>query len=534
MPPSELSTLLARWLQAYEQGQELSPAELCPEQPELAEQLNAALEPLRRMNGLVTAAQASTDANTAETLPPPAEADSQRTLLPPPGFQPPAAPTLAPPGYEILGELGRGGMGVVYKARQLGLQRIVALKMVLAAGHAGTDDLDRFRHEAQALARLQHSHIVQVYEVGEHLGQPFFSLEFCPGGSLDEKLAGNPLPAREAAELVRTLAEAVHAAHQAAVVHRDLKPANVLLTGGPDTPLGQCTPKIGDFGLAKRLDVSGATQTGAVMGTPCYMAPEQAQGKGKQVGPAADVYALGVILYECLTGRVPFKGTTLQDTLTQVVCHEPVPPGRLQPRLSQDVETICLKCLDKNPSRRYASAQELADDLNRFRQGNPIQARRPSLLTQLGYWIRRPERVVNAGVIMLCLAGLEFPGFLAVLYYLLDTWLGFSGKDRPSVSGPAIFGTVLGPILSGWIGYNTISRRPWALWAGLVLLVPMNIFSLSIFKISEAEGDILSYYVKYFRIVRHILYQGIPILAYLIAIYAYYCNRDTLPQSSPG
>jgi eukaryotic-like serine/threonine-protein kinase len=211
------------------------------------------------------------------------------------------------PGYEILDKLGEGGMGVVYKARQLKLDRVVALKMILSGGLARVAELARFQTEAEAIARLQHLNIVQVHEVGEHEGQPFFSLEFCPNGSLDKKLKGTPLPPREAAGLVQTLARAMQAAHDKNVIHRDLKPANVLLAEDG-------IPKIADFGLAKKLDETGQTQTGAVMGTPSYMAPEQAEGK-KEVGPAADVYALGAILYECLTGRPPFKAANSFDTL---------------------------------------------------------------------------------------------------------------------------------------------------------------------------------------------------------------------------
>ena len=256
------------------------------------------------------------------------------------------SPTPTPasvPGYEILGELGRGGMGVVYKARQVGLDRVVALKMILAGGHAGPKHLARFRAEAEAVAQLQHPNIVQVHEVGEHEGKPFFSMEFCPGGGLDRKLQGTPLPPAEAARLVETLARAVHAAHQQNVIHRDLKPANVLL--GADG-----TPKVTDFGLAKRLDADKMLSlTGQVLGTPSYMPPEQAAGKTLQVGPAADIYALGAILYECLTGRPPFKAASAIETLLQVVRDDPVPPRRLQSKTPRDLETICLKALAKEP-----------------------------------------------------------------------------------------------------------------------------------------------------------------------------------------
>jgi serine/threonine-protein kinase len=277
----------------------------------------------------------------------------------------PPAPT-AVPGYEILELLGRGGMGVVYKARQISLNRLVALKMILHGGHAGEQEWRRFRMEAEAIARLQHPNIVQVFEVGQHNGLPFSSLEFCPGGSLDRKLAGTPLDPQEAARLVLALAGAVQAAHDANIIHRDLKPANVLLAADG-------TPKITDFGLAKKLDEAGQTHTGAVIGTPSYMAPEQAQ--GKKVGPLVDVYALGAILYECLIGRPPFRAATALDTLMQVVNEDAVPPRRLNPRVPAELESICLRCLHRDPDRRYRSAAELGDDLHRFLEGEPVAAR---------------------------------------------------------------------------------------------------------------------------------------------------------------
>jgi WD40 repeat protein/tRNA A-37 threonylcarbamoyl transferase component Bud32 len=286
------------------------------------------------------------------------------------------------PGYEIISELGRGGMGVVYKARQTKLGRAVALKMILSGVHAGEADLARFRTEAEAVARLQHSNIVQIFEVGDHDGLPFFSLEFCGGGSLEKKLTGTLLPPREAAALVEHLARAMHAAHQKGIVHRDLKPANVLLAEDG-------TPKITDFGLAKKLDEAGQTATGSIMGTPSYMAPEQAGGTSGLIGPAADVYALGAILYECLTGRPPFKAATAMDTLIQVVADDPVPPRTLNAQMPRDLETVCLKCLQKEPHKRYAGAEDLANDLRRFLSGEPITARPVGVPERLAKWVRR-------------------------------------------------------------------------------------------------------------------------------------------------
>jgi eukaryotic-like serine/threonine-protein kinase len=288
-------------------------------------------------------------------------------------------------------------MGVVYKARQNKLRRTVALKMILGGGHASGADLERFRTEGEAIARLQHPHIVQIYEVGEHNGLPYFSLEFCGGGSLEKKLAGTPLPPREAAALVEKLAQAMQAAHDQHVIHRDLKPANVLLAEDG-------TPKITDFGLAKKLDEVGKTQTGSIMGTPSYMAPEQAGGKSKDLGPACDIYALGAVLYDCLTGRPPFRAATPLDTVMQVVSEEPVPPTQLNAKLPRDLETICLKCLQKEAAKRYSSAANLAQDLRRFLAGEPIEARPVSAAERAAKWVkRRPLVAALAAVILLLL-----------------------------------------------------------------------------------------------------------------------------------
>jgi eukaryotic-like serine/threonine-protein kinase len=306
------------------------------------------------------------------------------------------------PGYEILGVLGRGGMGIVYKARQTGLDRLVALKMILAGGDARPGDLERFYAEARAVAQFQHPNIVQVHEVGQRDDLPYFSLEFVAGGSLAQKVAGHPHPIREAAGLAETLARAIHLAHQRGIVHRDLKPANVLLTSDG-------APKITDFGLAKRLveEDSGQTREGSVLGTPSYMAPEQARGATRDVGPAADQYALGAILYELLTGRPPFQGKTVHDTLEQVRSQEPEPPGRFRSEVPRDLETICLKCLQKEPHRRYADAFELAEDLRRFLEGRPIMARPSGRAERLWRWCKRNPKVaaLTAAVFGLLVAG---------------------------------------------------------------------------------------------------------------------------------
>jgi hypothetical protein len=339
----------------------------------------------------------------------------------------PAGPTAAPagnlptvPGYEILGVLGRGGMGVVFQARQVKLNRLVALKMILAGPHADADLRARFQREAEAVAQLQHPHIVQVFEVGEADGHPFLALELVPGPNLARALNASPLPPRQAAELVQALAGAMEHAHLHGVIHRDLKPGNVLLqrseVGSPRSEdrgqkseisnltsdlcllTSDLCPKIADFGLAKVIGSdSGLSQTTTVRGTASYMAPEQAEGRIKDVGFAADIYALGAILYETLTSRPPFRGQSQLETLEQVRTGEPVAPRELQPTVPRDLETICLKCLQKDPGRRYGSAGELAADLGRFLAGEPIRARPVARLGRLVRWCRR-NRVVAASL----------------------------------------------------------------------------------------------------------------------------------------
>lgn len=308
------------------------------------------------------------------------------------------------PGYTILGELGRGGMGVVYKARHVALGRLVALKMILAGSHAGATEIARFRTEAEAIARLKHENIIQIYEVGEHEGKPYFSLEYCGGGSLAQKINGTPLQPREAARMVESLARGIEAAHREDIIHRDLKPGNVLF-------LKDGTPKITDFGLAKKLDDAGQTQTGAVMGTPSYMSPEQAGGRTKKLGPPADIYALGAILYELLTGRPPFKAATPLDTILQVVADEPVPPSQLQHKTPADLETICLKCLHKDPRRRYPSAKALADDLRRYQRGEPITARPVSVVERT---VKLVKRRPGISVLLTAIALLLIMSFVGV------------------------------------------------------------------------------------------------------------------------
>ncbi len=315
-------------------------------------------------------------------------------------------PTVA--GYQILGELGRGGMGVVYKARQRGLRRLVALKMVLSGAHAGPQHLARFHTEAEAVARLQHPNIVQIYNVGEQKGLPYFSLEFVDGGPLDKQIGGKPQPPREAAQLIETLARAIHFAHEHNIIHRDLKPANILMTRDG-------VPKITDFGLAKQLEEveSSQTQSGTIMGTPSYMSPEQARGEIRGVGPLADQYSLGAILYELLVGRPPFVGATTMDTVLQVTKNEPIPPTRLQPEVPADLETICLRCLQKEPAKRYANCFALAEDLHRFLAGEPILARPITRTERLWRSCKRNPRLAISTVTIL---------FLLLCGFIGSTW----------------------------------------------------------------------------------------------------------------
>jgi serine/threonine protein kinase len=301
-------------------------------------------------------------------------------------------------GYDVQSVLGRGGMGVVYRARHLKLNRTVALKMLLSGAYADLHELARFQREAEAVAGLNHPNIVQIHDVGELDGKPYFTMEFVEGQSLAEALAGMPQPARPTAEFVATLARAVQVAHEGGIIHRDLKPANVLLAMAG-------MPKIADFGLARRFESDAdLTMSGARIGTPSYMAPEQAAGQTSLIGPSADIYALGAILYEMLTGRPPFRAETAIETQRQVVTEEPVSPSRLNPKVPRDLETICLKCLHKEPTRRYVTAAALADDLQRYLRGEPVLARRVSIFERARKWTNRHRALTTAMISSVLLA----------------------------------------------------------------------------------------------------------------------------------
>jgi Tfp pilus assembly protein PilF len=309
--------------------------------------------------------------------------------------------------YELLEEVARGGMGVVYRARQVHLNRVVALKVILAGQLASEADVQRFRTEAEAAANLDHPHIVPIYEVGEHQEQHYFSMKYIDGGSLADQVPQLVRDPKAAAGLLGTVARAVHHAHQRGILHRDLKPANILLDG-------QGRPHVTDFGLAKRVEAdTGQTRTGAILGTPSYMAPEQARAE-KGLSTAADVYSLGAVLYELLTGRPPFRAATPLDTVLQVLEREPERLRSLNATIARDLETICLKCLDKDPRRRYDSAAALADDLERWLRGEPILARPSTAGERVVKWARRrPAAAALVGLTVMVLLG----GMTAVLWY---------------------------------------------------------------------------------------------------------------------
>jgi serine/threonine-protein kinase len=371
---ARLDELLSQWQAEKARGRDLPAAAICRDRPEMAEELARRIEALRQMDQLA--------GPETETLAPPTPPSADATLLPAACAAAPNGDGVSIPGYEILGLLGRGGMGVVYKARQISLNRIVALKMILAGQFASPADVQRFRNEAEAVAGLDHPNIVPIYEIGEHEGRPYFSMKLINGGSLAHELQAEPRPAGTglsprslpaAAQTIATVARAMHHAHQRGLLHRDLKPGNILLDRRADA-VNPPTPYVTDFGLAKRLSGDGRlTQSGAVVGTPSYMAPEQAGGK-KGLTTAVDVYALGAILYELLTGRPPFQAETPLDTLMQVLECEPMRPSQCGVHVDPALEAICLKCLEKSPQHRYASAEALAEDLEAYLAGEPVLA----------------------------------------------------------------------------------------------------------------------------------------------------------------
>jgi hypothetical protein len=449
-----LLELLVRWEELRRQGRTATAEELCPDDVRLQALLRERLA--RRLRLHVALDLPDTTGHEVATRP---------------------APLPVIDGYEVGELLGRGGMGLVLRAVQKSLKRPVALKIIVSGAHAGAEERARFRTEAEAVARLQHPGIVQVYEVGEQAGCPYLALEYVGGGSLAQQLDGTPMPPRRAAGLLLDLARAVQHAHERGIVHRDLKPANVLLTEAG-------VAKVADFGLAKLLDAErGQTQTGAVLGSPSYMAPEQAAGKVGAVGPATDVYALGAILYELLTGRPPFLGASILETLDQVRNHDPAPPQVLQPKVSEDLAAVCLKCLEKEPADRYPSAEALAHDLDRFLRGEPISARKLTLWGQAARTLRYRRLDANWGAwatLVLCLAPWPLLAQVAALFLFRDR------PEYPAVALGVSLATVsllLGSIfLAKWGSLRAVApeqrRRTLATWLGNfigLLLVALTI-----------------------------------------------------------
>jgi predicted Ser/Thr protein kinase len=380
---TQLLDLVVRWEELHKAGEDVAPEVLCAECPEL-------LEPLRSRIEALAAVERVLDVGDTQPLP-----GGPAVIAHGPSRT--QRPTIA--GYEVLDELGRGGMGIVYKARQIGLDRIVALKTILPRGAKRDEQARRFLQEAKAMALLQHPGVVQIHEIGDWEGQPYLVMEYVGGGNLSEKLAAKPMPARAGAELVARLASAVSAAHEQGVIHRDLKPSNIFLAADG-------TPKIGDFGLAKWFATADdSTQTGQPLGTPSYMAPEQVSSQHGPLGPTVDVYALGAILYELLTGHPPFLADNPLDTLQLVLSQEPVAPRRWQPKTPRDLETICLKCLEKEPRRRYATARALADDIGHFLAGEPIDARPVGPLERCWRWAHK-HRSAAAMIVLAVTAAL--------------------------------------------------------------------------------------------------------------------------------
>jgi tetratricopeptide (TPR) repeat protein len=396
--PESLGSVLTELLEMLEQGQVPDREAWISRYPQLAAELEEFFTSRDRIEPW--AAPLRSVARALVPTPRPEETPGER-----PNGPGPAAPDRFPgslPDYEWLAEIGQGGMGVVYKARQKSLNRLVAVKMIRAIGPAPEDDLRRFRNEAEAVAHLDHAHIVPVHEVGEHAGQHYFTMKLIEGGSLDRQLARFCADPKAAASLLAAVARAVHHAHQRGILHRDLKPGNILVDAAGE-------PHVTDFGLAKRIEVdSSLTQSGVLIGTPSYMAPEQTSGVRGAITTATDVYGLGALLYTLLCGRPPFKGETVLETLEQVKTQEPAPPSRSNRRVDRNLETICLKCLAKDPRRRYNSAEHLADDLSRWLAGEPVRARRTGLAERMVKWARRRPAMTSAltvAVIALLLGG---------------------------------------------------------------------------------------------------------------------------------
>jgi serine/threonine protein kinase len=395
--------------------------------------------------------------------------------------------------YELLGELGRGGMGVVYKARQADLDRIVAVKMMLSGSVSSDEEVQRFRTEAEAAARLQHAHIVKVYEVGEIDGRCFYSMEYIEGPSLAKRLASGPLPCRDAARYLTFIAHAVHHAHKNGILHRDLKPSNILLDA-------EGHPHVTDFGLAKKLDTdSGGTRTGAVMGTPSYMSPEQAAGRVRELSARSDVYSLGAVLYELLTGRPPFRSESAVDTILHVLERDPAPPRMLNPKVDRDLETICLKCLEKLPQHRYESAEALAVDLERYLKGDSIQARSFNVLDRIGRTLERDQHLAEFftwGNLLLLF------GVIILIEHVIVFFLTVGGPPYPRgwimAARTAQF-SLMGALFwrhrqHSLLPTSAAERQLWAIWIGyLVACMVVGAVKIQMLKLGLAPDELTMY-----------------------------------------
>jgi tRNA A-37 threonylcarbamoyl transferase component Bud32 len=461
-----LQAVLAAFLEADQAGQAPDRQQVLAEHPDLAPDLASFFADHDRVKVMAHSRPAAPGVGSPEGI-----------TCAPDGPAPAAMPlgTLRYFGdYELLEEIARGGMGIVYKARQISLNRTVAVKMILTGQLASEADVQRFRIEAEAAAGLDHPNIVPIYEVGEHQGQHYFSMKFIDGGSLGEHLPRLRQDPRAAARLLAAVARAVHHAHQRGILHRDLKPGNVLLDG-------QGQPHVTDFGLARRMNTQvSLSPSGAVVGTPSYMPPEQAAGR-KGLTVAADVYSLGAILYEILTGRPPFAAETPLDTLLLVLEKEPEPPRALNPAVDADLETICLKCLQKEPAGRYESAAALAEDLERWLKGEPIQARASSVLERVVKWARRQPAIAGlwgaiavlslAGVVSL-LAGSGLPLLVALALVWLSALFLFlwqQGLLRDAEKGQPVTGRRL-PVIG--FGDNIIVGALFGALVGFYSLLP--------------------------------------------------------------
>lgn len=401
---SRVLDVLMLYEEARDRGQPLTVEGLCAECPELLPEVRRRLAGLEALDTALNPPDIQEHRSPAEqptvlALPNPAVNRRAGVAKLVRGRSLTAAPPVNIPGYEILGELGRGGMGVVYKARQISLNRILALKMILAGPLASAQHVERFYAEAEAVARLDHPNLIPIYEVGEHEGQHYFTMKLIEGGSLARETARFVRNPRAAARLVAEIARAVHHAHQRGIIHRDLKPGNILLEKDG-------RPMVTDFGLAKRTteDVP-MTLSGAILGTPAYMAPEQALGRPGTITTLTDVYSLGTILYELLTGRAPFRDETPLETLRKVTEQEPEPPTKHSQQVDRDLEAICLKCLAKDPQQRYASATALADDLEHWLAGKPLSVRPPSAARLVFLWLRRNFRATLALIVVALFCG---------------------------------------------------------------------------------------------------------------------------------